>query len=285
VTSRLFAGTVAALALLVMGCGSESRTEGSAQARERSRVEIDRDRGFRVQLPSGWVRASGRITPQITDPLEILTLATRPVAGADPHGTCQPGSRPALAAFTEKDALVTLQESGRGALRINYRSHPPRPDRFRPENFPHGSTFTDCLVGELPVEDHWFGFADEGRAFHVLVIIGRAAPKHVRDEAWSILDRLRFDPDVRPDWQASPLARPRDPPLPLRRLLLRATRRARVGVALRRGPARPLSRSLQCRYRPSSSLVQVRRSAAPAGPEPFERGCVPTGPCPPTFGT
>ena len=164
---------------------------------------MERDHGFSLELPSGWTRASGKITPQITDPLEILTVATFSIAGADPQGMCEPGSRPALPAFTARDALVTLQESGRGALRINPLSHPPRPERFRPENFPDGSTFTDCFVGDLAVEDHWFGFADAGRAFHVLVIIGRAAPIHVRDEAWSILDRLRFDPDVRPDWKAS----------------------------------------------------------------------------------
>jgi hypothetical protein len=194
---------VAAFAVLLMACASESRTDRPAQASARWTVELDRDHGFSLQLPSGWIRTSGKITPQITDPLEILTVATLPIAGADPRGVCEPGSQPALPAFTAQDALVTLQESGRGALRINRLSHPPRPDRFRPEHFPDGSTFTNCFVGDVAVEDHWFGFADAGRAFHVLVIIGRAAPKQVRDEAWSILDRLRFDPHVRPDWEAS----------------------------------------------------------------------------------
>jgi hypothetical protein len=196
--------TLVAIALLVAGCGSESRTRGAADASMDWTVVADPDRGFAVEIPPGWQRATGKLTPQITDPLEILTVATRPIAGADPHGICGPGGRPALPAFTERDALVTLQESGRGALRINYKSHPPRPERFRAEDFPGGSTFTDCFVGDLPVEDHWFGFADAGRAFHTLVIIGQAAPPHVRDEAWGILDRLSFDPQVRPDWEAGP---------------------------------------------------------------------------------
>ena len=42
------------------------------------------------------------------------------------------------------------------------------------------------------------------------MIIAHAAPNHARDQAWSILDRLHFDPDVRPDWQAGPHAS-RDP--------------------------------------------------------------------------
>ena len=194
---------VAALAVLVMGCGTASRTDRPAQASARWTAELDRDHGFSVELPSGWIRASRKLAPQITEPLEILTVATLPIAGADPHGVCEPGSRPALPAFTAHDALVTIQESGRGALRMNRLSHPPRPDRVRPENFPDGSTVTHCFVGDLAVEDHWLGFADAGRAFHVLVIIGRAAPIQIRDEAWSILDRLRFDPSVRPDWKAS----------------------------------------------------------------------------------
>jgi hypothetical protein len=63
---------------------------------------------------------------------------------------------------------------------------------------------TTCFVRDLPVTDHWFGFGDAGRAFHVLVIVGRSAPEGVRREAWDILDSLRFDPDVKPAWQAGP---------------------------------------------------------------------------------
>jgi hypothetical protein len=203
VTPRLVAATLGALAALVVGCGGEPRDDGSGRPAARGTVAVDRERGYRVALPPGWIRASGTITPGIGEPLEILTAATLPIAGADPQGACAPGSRPALDGFTDKDALVTLQESGRGALRINPLSHPPRPDSFRPEDFPGGSTLTACLVGGLPVEDHWSGFSDAGRAFHALVIVGRAAPEHVRDEAWSILDRVRFDPAVRPDWKAS----------------------------------------------------------------------------------
>jgi hypothetical protein len=81
---------------------------------------------------------------------------------------------------------------------------PRRPDRFRPEAFKQGSTLTRCFVRELPVSDHWFGFSDAGRAFHALVIVGRSAPASVRDEPWRILDSLRLDPDVQPDWRAGP---------------------------------------------------------------------------------
>jgi hypothetical protein len=52
--------------------------------------------------------------------------------------------------------------------------------------------------------DHWFGFTDAGRHFHVLVALGHSAPAELRKQAYSILDTLRLDPEVRPDRLASP---------------------------------------------------------------------------------
>ena len=52
--------------------------------------------------------------------------------------------------------------------------------------------------------DHWFGFTDGGRHFHVLVVFGPEASPQVQDQAWAILDSLKVDAHVQPDWQASP---------------------------------------------------------------------------------
>jgi hypothetical protein len=49
----------------------------------------------------------------------------------------------------------------------------------------------------------WFTFADRGRHFHVLVAFGPQASTRVQQEAWTILDGLRIDPGVRPDWRSS----------------------------------------------------------------------------------
>jgi hypothetical protein len=59
-------------------------------------------------------------------------------------------------------------------------------------------------VRQLPVTDHGFGFSDAGRAFHVLMIVGRFASERVRRQTWEILDSLRFDRSVKPDWLAGP---------------------------------------------------------------------------------
>jgi hypothetical protein len=46
-------------------------------------------------------------------------------------------------------------------------------------------------------------FTDAGRQFYAMVVLGPDASAKVRAEAFAILDRLRFDPAVQPDWQAS----------------------------------------------------------------------------------
>jgi hypothetical protein len=50
--------------------------------------------------------------------------------------------------------------------------------------------------------DHWFTFSDAGRHFHVLVAFGLDAPEAVRQQAWALLDSLRVNPAVRPDWKS-----------------------------------------------------------------------------------
>jgi hypothetical protein len=46
-------------------------------------------------------------------------------------------------------------------------------------------------------------FADAGRHFYAIVVLGREARPPVRDGAFALLDSLRFDPDVRPGWRSS----------------------------------------------------------------------------------
>jgi hypothetical protein len=55
----------------------------------------------------------------------------------------------------------------------------------------------------IPFADHWFNFTDAGRHFHVQVGIGESAPGEARERVYRILDRLRFDPNVKPDWPSA----------------------------------------------------------------------------------
>jgi hypothetical protein len=102
----------------------------------------------------------------------------------------------ALEAIGPRDAFVTLMERGRGDV-----GFPPRPERFGPE-LGDRSEVTECTTRDA-YTDHWFGFDDGGRKFHVLVAFGSDAPAATREEAWGVLDSLRIDPGVRPDWPSA----------------------------------------------------------------------------------
>jgi hypothetical protein len=153
--------------------------------------------GYSVNIPPGWNRAEGPVT-SLVDPAEILTVATYPPrAGNEDCGPVTFGG------FDDDEVFVTILERGIDPA-SDWPDFPPRPARFA---FEPGmsSEFAECLSTRrnIPLKDHWFRFTDEGRHFHVLVAIGaEALPERAR-EAYRILDSLRFDPSVKPDWRSS----------------------------------------------------------------------------------
>lgn len=165
--------------------------------------------GYDVSLPAGWHRATHSLTPNITDPVEILAVATFPFHPGQELCT----TTGALARVRPAGALVTIQERGIGAY--GGPDFPSRPVRFRPDpRLPGRSEWPYCAAAQpnqrryrpvrpVPMRDYYFGFGDAGRAFHVLVAIGRKAPGSVRRNAFLVLDSLRFDPRVKPGWKTS----------------------------------------------------------------------------------
>ena len=97
------------------------------------------------------------------------------------------------------DAFVTIQERGLNPG-ASWEGFAPRPEHFgpRPED---GSEAPECAPG-TPFSDHWIWFTDRGRHFHVRVAFGPQASAETQDEAWDMLDSLRVDPRVRPDWDS-----------------------------------------------------------------------------------
>jgi hypothetical protein len=165
--------------------------------------------GYDVSFPAGWYRATHTLTPSISDPVEILSIATFPFR----RGQLLCTSTGALARVRPAGALLSIQERGIGAY--GGPDFPSRPVRFRPDpRLPGRSEWPYCAavqpnqrrykpVRAVPMLDYYFGFSDAGRAFHVLVTIGRKAPAGVRRTAFLILDSLRFDPHVKPGWKSS----------------------------------------------------------------------------------
>lgn len=188
--SRLLTALALAGAVATVGCGAEADAPDSS-------LVVDDAQGLAVTLPSGWERAPESLTPQLRDPREVLSVATYPLRYRPTRCSHVPGS--ALQDLGPRDAFVTLQERGLdpGSRWLGF---PPRPERFGPEL--GGPSEAAACVPSARFIDHWFGFSDGGRHFHVEVAFGPEAPAAVRREAWGILDSLRIDPDVRPDWRS-----------------------------------------------------------------------------------
>ncbi|MEA2408399.1 MAG: hypothetical protein QOE69_2518 [Thermoleophilaceae bacterium] len=186
---------VALIAVAFAGCGAQPAA--APPAADPGFYE-NAQRGYSVTIPPGWHRAERKLTV-LTDPVELLVAATyRTEAGAEAN--CGPiGFR----GFDAHQVLVMVLERGRDPA-SGWPDFPPRPAHFA---FEQGmsSEFADCLrtTRHIPLKDHWFRFTDAGRHFHVLVVIGADVPPGSEAEAYRLLDSLRFDASVKPDWPSS----------------------------------------------------------------------------------
>jgi hypothetical protein len=191
-TADRFAALALASTLAVIACGEEPASAPPTQ------LVTDQTHGLAVELPPGWQHATASLTPGLVDPREVLSVATFPLHYRPTECAHVAGS--GLDDLGPHDAFLTLQERGldRDAT---WRDFPPRPARFGSEL--GGPSEASACVPSARFTDHWFAFTDGDRHFHVLVAFGAQAPAAVRDEAWAILDSLRIDPQVRPDWRSS----------------------------------------------------------------------------------
>ena len=182
----------------IVACGSDEAQLSSSPAEGDGSSRMVTARGVTVALPAGWWQAHESLTPTLTDPREVLAVATFPLRYRPTQ--CAHVAGAALIDLGPGDAFVTLQERGLDA-RSTWPDFPPRPAHFGPA-LGEGSEAAAC-VPSARFTDHWFGFTDGDRHFHVLVAFGPSASKAVRDQAWAILDQLRIDPGVRPDWRSA----------------------------------------------------------------------------------
>ena len=185
------------VALAVAGCAETAAAP--PQARQSAPpVASVQAHGLTAELPRGWQAATESLTPHLTDPREEIAVATFPLRYRETGCAHVPGS--ALDDLGPGDAFVTLQERGLG-VPDGAADFPPRPAHFGPE-LGGPSEASACAAG-AQFADHWFGFSDGGRHFHVMVAFGPQATAEVQRQAWAILDGLAVDPGVVPDWRSS----------------------------------------------------------------------------------
>jgi hypothetical protein len=152
-----------------------------------------------VQLPNGWQAARTNLTPHLLDPREEVSVGTFPLS-YEP-GACAQFPSGTLERLGPQDAFITLQERGLDP-QSTWPDFPPRPQKFGPSL--GGASEVEQCVSDRRFTDHWFGFTDAGRHFNVLVVFGLKASPEVQSQAWAILDSLKVDPQVQPNWRASP---------------------------------------------------------------------------------
>jgi hypothetical protein len=199
---------VAALAAvaIAVGAGVLSVIPGTAGRAERPATRpadawttaVNKSHGFTVSLPSGWKLSAESLTPGLTDPRELLSAATFPLAYR--QGSCSHMPDGALRSMGPADGFVSVQERGRIA-HGGQAGFPPRPASFRADAKPSNGDLAVC-VGDIPTVEYWIPFSDGNRRFYALVVLGRRASEQTRDEAFAILDRLRFDPTTQPGWKS-----------------------------------------------------------------------------------
>jgi len=148
------------------------------------------DHKLTAYYPESWNRASERLTPELDQPTELVSIGTGELiaGGRD----CVQIPERAIEAFGPADALVTLQEVGETA------DFPDRPKTFGAEDgdVPESSA---CLANADDILFRVFRFDDGGRSFLAYVAIGNSASAQTREQVWGILDSfIVCDPNSPP---------------------------------------------------------------------------------------
>jgi len=186
-------GTLTAIALGgALGHGGAAAAPGPPAAR----IHGDAARGIAVPLPAGWRVAPRSLTPHLSDPHEVVSLGTGPMPVAARDCAHMPGR--AIDAAAPAGAFVSLQEGSRTGVAgpdpsagdDALRWFPPRPARWR--LLPAAAAEGFACATARRVRVWWRPFRQNGRAFYLLVAIGRDAPPARRAEALAVVNGLRI---------------------------------------------------------------------------------------------
>jgi hypothetical protein len=85
--------------------------------------------GFEVRFPRSWRRGTEPVTPKLTEPREILSVATFPLRYRPTN--CEAFAGSARGDLGPRDAFLTVHERGYDEA-SEWLDFPPRPERFRP---------------------------------------------------------------------------------------------------------------------------------------------------------
>jgi hypothetical protein len=170
---------VASALVALAGCGDLEPAEDARWVTFR-----DRERGFGVRYPADWEQADVRLTPDLADPRELLSVGTfAPRAGGD---RCSHVPVRALEDFGPRDAFISIQERTE-----------PRAGEFEPRadfRAPTARRTGRFCVPDAQRLDDWLFFSDAGQGFYAIVALGTEASSTTRHELVEVLNSLEFEP-------------------------------------------------------------------------------------------
>src|SRR4051812_18289263 len=174
---------VGLIAALASATALSSCSSGGNEA--SNQVFESRNGGLSLTVPDGWHASTGPLTG-LLDPRERLILTSFPVEGNARSPGCLP-----------EGLLRQMPRSGVAALLLEYmhsgarRNLPARPDRFHLGPGIRGGF--DCFSPQPIGRAHLVNFGDSGRAFQLLVAVGKTATPQMRLAAAKALDSLRIE--------------------------------------------------------------------------------------------
>jgi hypothetical protein len=149
----------------------------------------DASAGISFTVPNGWQASTRRFTI-LGDPLERVVLASFPVDGLARSRKCSPDT-----------VLTRMPRSGVAAFVLEYmddaaRRHvDPRPAHFHLRGVAAGCCF---WPPRGRAQTYAFNFGDGGRAFQLLIAVGKDATPATRQLAAQALDSMRIERCDRP---------------------------------------------------------------------------------------
>jgi hypothetical protein len=186
------------LLLSLSGCG-EATPDGERDAQAPARTQYESSRwGYTVSYPVAWIRAPRPLTPPRMKPREILSVATIPLRFR--RTNCDAWAGSAQQDIGDRDVFVSVREAG-DLSGADYGDFGARPSHVSAQSDEPPEP-SPCPGGHGLLQQ--VRFSDAGRNFDILLGFGSDVSDETRREAYRIVDSLRFDPDKKPGWAASP---------------------------------------------------------------------------------
>ena len=141
--------------------------------------------GLSMTVPPGWPSTSASLTPNLTDPREVLSAGTFEVA---PQGSCI--LPPTVQSMAPTDVFVTV---------YLWQYWPAGSRRGRTTSAPSSGTARSCASPCPTASRAMINFSDHGRELSALVVLGNQATPQQQADAFKVLDSLVVSPAAAPD--------------------------------------------------------------------------------------